>query len=223
MLRPFLPGLIALSAVIGLTALACDDAPTAALITVHDQLGEDVQSVYVELRDATDQIAGEHHVFPRAKYGAQFSFGVEKAASDPNFIVAATALSCTECAPETAGEDALLTVKKPGRFLSNKTVKLTVTLSSSCRAIQCDAGMTCDADSRRCQPIMGEGPVADAGEGGVLDAPGDSGVEPVGDSSAPGDRANIDAGLDGSGSGADGRAGSACTLNRSQIDQCSLQ
>ena len=79
-------GWICLFATIG-----CGDAATSALLTVDNEVGDELDSVRVEIRDSADTRTSETRVFSSAAWsgGRRFSFGVVRGEAD-SFIARAT-------------------------------------------------------------------------------------------------------------------------------------
>jgi hypothetical protein len=212
-----------------LATVACNDTATSALLTVDNQLGDELDSVRVEIRDLSDTLASETRLFAPAAWsgGGQFSFGVARGQADA-FLARATGLR---------GDDVLAVAQAQVRFIDHATTGATLRLARACdEAEGCAASERCDSKTQQCAadagvrvPLAGDGstdpPIAlhppagaGAGSGGsagsMPEASGGSpapGKPPAADGGTPNrdDNASRDAG--GGASEGGGQAGAAGT------------
>jgi hypothetical protein len=119
------------------------------VVTVRSELGDDVDSMRVEVRDAADTTTSDTKQFSRSQWlqGERFSFGVQRAAQSA-FVVKVTAYQ---------GKDFVAEAKLRFSFSSKRTTRETLWLRQACRGVACGDGSTCDAHTSACGAIGGAG------------------------------------------------------------------
>ena len=117
------------------TACTEEEAPTRVEVEVDSDLGAELSSLEVAIRDSADRRTGEKHTFQIKAQRLPFSFAVAREGKETSFVVVATGWS--------AAHEFLAQAKARASFTSGRVIKVGIYLSSLCTK-RCGDGMSCN-------------------------------------------------------------------------------
>jgi hypothetical protein len=138
------------SLALALLASACgkDVKPATVVLVELASDSDDIASIDVAIRDENDRgDGGRHHFELGAKQHLPFSFAVAPNPGRENatFTVVATG--------RDVDGDFVVETKAQAKFVAGKSLSFTLWMLARCDHVMCDAGKTCDVETKRCDEI----------------------------------------------------------------------